>query len=200
MLGELVQTTAGNWITTHRHAARTDTARARRSAGRASGMLGHGGGHTTGPAVYAMRRCQVDNLGIRNARGDRPARSARRAALNRGVRLLRDPYFLMPGAFSTAWPPPGSQSTTRRSRLSVGSCLLTSSSRASRSRSRSNGVMSSVTNASVSSMRIHAAHCAPLLTLRGHSVQRRQLIATWSMGVPVLTAMYSRAIGSTSLG
>ena len=60
----------------------------------------------------------------------------------------------MPGAFSTAWPPPGSQSTTRRSCLSVGSCLLTSSSRASRSRSRSNGVMSSVTNASVSSMRI----------------------------------------------
>ena len=47
---------------------------------------------------------------------------------------------------------------------------------------------------------LHAAHCAPLLTLRGHSVQRRQLIATWSMGVPVLTAMYSRAIGSTSLG
>jgi ribosome-associated translation inhibitor RaiA len=47
---------------------------------------------------------------------------------------------------------------------------------------------------------LHAAHCAPLLTLRGHSVQRRQLIATWSMGVPVLSAMYSRAIGSTSLG
>jgi hypothetical protein len=41
---------------------------------------------------------------------------------------------------------------------------------------------------------------SPLLTLRGHSVQRRQLIATWSMGVPVLAAMYSRAIGSTSLG
>jgi ribosome-associated translation inhibitor RaiA len=37
-------------------------------------------------------------------------------------------YFLMPGAFSTAWPPPGSQSTTRTS-LSAGSCLLTSSSR-----------------------------------------------------------------------
>jgi hypothetical protein len=36
-------------------------------------------------------------------------------------------------------------------------------------------------------------------TRLGHSVQRRQLIATWSMGVPVLTAMYSRAIGSTSL-
>jgi len=34
----------------------------------------------------------------------------------------------------------------------------------------------------------------------GHSVHRRQLIATWSMGVPVLTAMYSRAIGSTSRG
>jgi hypothetical protein len=47
---------------------------------------------------------------------------------------------------------------------------------------------------------LHAAHCAPLLTLRGHSVQRRQLIATWSMGVPVLSAMYSRAVGSTSLG
>jgi hypothetical protein len=44
--------------------------------------------------------------------------------------------------------------TTRTSRLSVGTCLLTSSSRASRSRPRSNGVMSSVTNASVSSMRI----------------------------------------------
>ena len=63
-------------------------------------------------------------------------------------------YFLMPGAFSTAWPPPGSPSTTRTSRLSAGSCLLTSSSSASRSRSRSNGVISSVTNASVSSMRI----------------------------------------------
>src|SRR5271166_598746 len=69
----------------------------------------------------------------------------------------------MPGAFSTAWPPRGSQSTTRRSCLSAGSCLLTSSSRASRSRSRSNGVMSSVTNASVSSMRdLRAANCAAL--------------------------------------
>ena len=48
--------------------------------------------------------------------------------------------------------------------------------------------------------KLHTAHSAPLLTLRGHSVQRRQLIATWSMGVPVLTAMYSRAIGSTSRG
>src|ERR1700722_1373094 len=61
----------------------------------------------------------------------------------------------MPGASSTAWPPRGSQSTTR------GSCLLTSSSRASRNRSRSNGVMSSATNASVSSMQdLHAANCA----------------------------------------
>lgn len=34
----------------------------------------------------------------------------------------------------------------------------------------------------------------------GHSVRRRQLIATWSIGVPVLTAMYSRAISSTSRG
>src|SRR5271163_10378 len=69
----------------------------------------------------------------------------------------------MPGAFSTAWPPRGSQSTTRRSCLSAGSCVLTSSSRASRSRSRSNGVMSSVTNASVSSMQnLHAANCAAL--------------------------------------
>ncbi len=48
--------------------------------------------------------------------------------------------------------------------------------------------------------KLHTPHSAPLLTLRGHSVQRRQLIATWSMGVPVLTAMYSRAIGSTSRG
>src|ERR1700677_5086279 len=67
----------------------------------------------------------------------------------------------MPGAFSTAWPPPGSQSTTRRSCLSAGSCLLTSSSRASRSRSRSNGVMSCVTTASISSMRdVHSTNCA----------------------------------------
>src|SRR5271163_874071 len=67
----------------------------------------------------------------------------------------------MPGASSTAWPPRGSQSTTRRSCLSAGSCLLTSSSRASRNRSRSNGVMSSDTNASVSSMQdLHAANCA----------------------------------------
>src|SRR5260370_26717815 len=28
---------------------------------------------------------------------------------------------------------------------------------------------------------LHAAHCAPLLTLRGHSVQRRQLTATRSL-------------------
>jgi hypothetical protein len=48
--------------------------------------------------------------------------------------------------------------------------------------------------------KLHTADSAPLLTLRGHSVQRRQLIATWSTGVPVLTAMYSRASGSTSLG
>src|ERR1700682_1249403 len=47
--------------------------------------------------------------------------------------------------------------------------------------------------------KLHTAHSAPLLTLRGHSVQRLQLIAPGSMGVPVVTGMSSRAIGSPSL-
>src|ERR1700737_2500491 len=71
----------------------------------------------------------------------------------------------MPGAFSPAGPPPAPQSPPPppRGLLSAGSCLRSSSSRASRNRSRANGVMSSVTNASVSSMPdLRAADCTAL--------------------------------------
>ena len=61
----------------------------------------------------------------------------------------------------------------------MGSCLLTSSSRASRSRSRSNGVMSSVTNASVSSMRLDElltrAQAGPVDKLRDRVVARTRV-------------------------
>jgi hypothetical protein len=77
-----------------------------------------------------------------------------RVAPNRGIPSRTPCTSSCLERFPLRGQPPGSQSTTRRSCLSVGSCLLTSSSRALRSRSRSNGVMSSVTNASVSSMRI----------------------------------------------
>src|SRR6185369_16605145 len=101
----------------------------------------------------------------------------------------------MPGAFSTAWPTPRIP-VHHAQELPIGGKLP------------SYFLLKSLTQSFPLEWRdvlryqrlrklhanLHAAHCAPLLTLRGLSVQRRQLIATWSMGVPVLSAMYSRAM------
>ena len=57
MLGELVQTTAGNWITTHQHGARTDTVSSPAkcsSVTKPASVMAAGTPH--GPAAPAMRR------------------------------------------------------------------------------------------------------------------------------------------------
>jgi hypothetical protein len=58
MLGELVQTTAGKWIThppmrcPNGHTLGAGAVLVGHQA-----CPGHGGGHTTGPAAHATRRC-----------------------------------------------------------------------------------------------------------------------------------------------